>query len=186
MICSQDYPLLNISLPPHSSTKNILSSRDWGPPSENCCDYILVAHKILHIYNQETGICTLVHISLTESISSFLFPFFSILFSHKDKRGGDSMRLRVFCVCAPVCRSRAEEQQQPAVPGTDTHIHIASPGFPALESLLCRKKEEKSGPERERERVYCRLEVLFVASVHRATLCSLDGSPDISSSRQAV
>lgn len=59
------------------------------------------------------------------------------------------MRLRVFCVCAPVCRSRAEEQQQPAVPGTDTHIHIASPGFPALESLLCRKKEEKSGPERE-------------------------------------
>jgi hypothetical protein len=56
---------------------------------ENCCDYIPVAHNILHIYIQETGICTLVHISLTESISSFLFPFFFSLslLAHKDKRG---------------------------------------------------------------------------------------------------
>lgn len=151
MICSQGYPLLNISLPPHSSTKSILSSRDWGPPSENCCDYILVAHKILHIYNQETGICTLVHISLTESISSFLFPFFSILFSHKDKRGAIQCGWGYFvCVRPFVDPGRRSSSSRP-YQGL-THIYISLVQDFLLLRVCCVERKKRNPAQREREK----------------------------------
>jgi hypothetical protein len=112
----------------------------------------------------------------------FSFPFF-FLFSHKDKRGAIQCGWGYFvCVRPFVDPGRRSSSSRP-YQGL-THIYISLVQDFLLLRVCCVERKKRNPAQRER--VYCRLEVLFVASVHRATLCSLDGSPDISSSRQAV